>query len=204
MRAIVGFSRELINQHPDELGSDGIDLVGRIATAGQRMGALIDALLHMSRLSQTPMQLRVVNISALATDIATQLMDAEPQRVAQVHVSPQLEAMADPTLVHSLLDNLMRNAWKFSARSKVTRIEVGAKTQDGETVFFVSDNGCGFDMASADRLFGPFQRLHREEDYTGTGIGLTIVQRIVRRHGGRVWALAEPGNGATFHFTLSA
>ena len=204
VRAIVGFSRELINQHPDELGPDGIDLVGRIATAGQRMGALIDALLHMSRLSQTPMQLRVVNISAFATDIATQLMDADPQRVAQVHVSPQLEAMADPTLVHSLLDNLMRNAWKFSARSKVTRIEVGAKTQDGETVFFVRDNGCGFDMASADRLFGPFQRLHREEDYTGTGIGLTIVQRIVRRHGGRVWALAEPGNGATFHFTLSA
>ena len=168
------------------------------------MGALIDALLHMSRLSQVPMQLRVVNISAFATDIAAQLMDAAPQRVAQVNVSPNLEAMADPALVHSLLDNLISNAWKFCGRNEVTRIDVGAKTLNGETVFFVRDNGCGFDMASANRLFGPFQRLHREDDYAGTGIGLTIVQRIVMRHGGRVWAYSEPGKGAAFHFTLSA
>lgn len=200
----MGFSRELISQHPDELGPDGIDQVSRIATAGQRtgLGALIDALLHMSRLSQAPMQLQVVNISAFATDIATQLMDAEPQRLTQVHVAPQLEAMADPALVHSLIDNLIRNAWKFCARSDINRIDVGSRVDDGETVFFVRDNGCGFDMAAADRLFGPFQRLHREEEYAG--IGMTIVQRIVRRHGGRVWAFAEPGQGATFHFTLSA
>ena len=204
VRAIVGFSQELIGQHRADLGPDSLDLITRIATAGQRMGALIDALLHMARLSQQPMQLRVVNISAFATDIAAHLMDADPQRVAHVHVSPHLEAMGDPTLVHSLLNNLIGNAWKFCARSEVTRIEVGAKTVDGETVFFVQDNGCGFDMASADRLFGPFQRLHREADYAGTGIGLTIVQRIVMRHGGRVWALAEPGRGATFHFTLGA
>ena len=204
VRAIVGFSRELIGQHETELGSDGLDLATRITTAGQRMGALIDALLHMSRLSQVPMQLRVVNISAFATDIAAQLMDAAPQRVAQVNVSPNLEAMADPALVHSLLDNLISNAWKFCGRNEVTRIDVGAKTLNGETVFFVRDNGCGFDMASANRLFGPFQRLHREDDYAGTGIGLTIVQRIVMRHGGRVWAYSEPGKGAAFHFTLSA
>lgn len=203
LRAIVGFSRELIREHPSDLGHDGLDLVNRIATAGQRMNALIDALLHMARLNQLPLQLRVVNVSDIATEIAAQLMETEPGRVAEVRVSPNLEAMADPTLVRSLLDNLLRNAWKFSARSSVTRIDVGARLIQGETVFFVRDNGCGFDMATADRLFGAFQRLHREDEYAGTGIGLTIVQRIVMRHGGRVWAYSEPGQGAAFHFTLA-
>ena len=204
VRAIIGFSSEVLREHPAELGAEDLDLVRRIASAGERMGALIDALLHMARLNQVPMQLKLVDISRVASDIATQLMESDPTRVAQVRVSPQMEAMADPALVHSLLDNLMRNAWKFSARSAVTRIDVGSRTIDGETVFFVRDNGCGFDMASADRLFGPFQRLHREDEYAGTGIGLTIVQRIVMRHGGRVWAFSEPGLGAAFHFTLSA
>lgn len=203
VRAIIGFSDALIGEATGELGADEIDLVRRIASAGHRMGALIDALLHMARLSQSPMQLRVVDISGIANEIAAQLMASDPQRVAQVRVAPQLEAMADPTLVHSLLDNLLRNAWKFSVRNPVTRIDVGSRTIGGETVFFVRDNGCGFDMASADRLFGPFERLHREEEYAGTGIGLTIVQRIVMRHGGRVWAFSEPGQGAAFHFTLS-
>lgn len=203
VRAIVGFSHELIRERPAELGEDGLNLVQRIATAGQRMGALIDALLHMSRLNQVPMQMRVVDLSAIASEIASQLLESEPTRVAQVRVSPKLEAMADPTLVHSLLDNLMRNAWKFCARSEITRIDVGSKSLNGETVFFVRDNGCGFDMASAARIFGPFQRLHREDEYAGSGIGLTIVQRIVMRHGGRVWAFSEPGLGAAFHFTLN-
>jgi light-regulated signal transduction histidine kinase (bacteriophytochrome) len=204
VRVIVGFSQELIREHPAELGEDGLDLVHRIATAGQRMGALIDALLRMSRLNQVPMQLRVVDLSAIASDIAAQLLESEPTRVAQVRVSPKLEAMADPALVRSVLDNLMRNAWKFCARSEITRIDIGSKNINGETVFFVRDNGCGFDMASADRLFGPFQRLHRDDEYAGTGIGLTIVQRIVMRHGGRIWAFSEPGLGAAFHFTLNA
>jgi signal transduction histidine kinase len=204
VRAIIGLSEALIQTHPSDFGTDGVQLVQRIAATGQRMGALIDALLHMARLNQVPMQLRVVDISSIASEIASQLMESDPQRVAEVRVSPKLEAMADPTLVRALLDNLMRNAWKFCARSKITRIDVGAKSVGGETVFFVRDNGCGFDMASADRLFGPFQRLHREDEYTGTGIGLTIVQRIVMRHGGRVWAFSEPGLGAAFHFTLSA
>ncbi|MDT4859836.1 Phytochrome-like protein cph1 [compost metagenome] len=204
VRVIVGFSQELIREHASELGADSLDLVNRIVTAGQRMGALIDALLHMSRLNQLPMQLRVVNVSEIASEIAAQLMEATPERVAQVRIAPNLEAMADPTLVRSLLDNLLRNAWKFSARKEITRIDVGSKTLDGETIYFVRDNGCGFDMASADRLFGPFQRLHREDEYAGTGIGLTIVQRIVMRHGGRVWAVAAPNQGATFYFTLSS
>ncbi len=204
VRAIIGLSEMLLQTQPTRFDQDGIDLVQRIAATGQRMRALIDALLHMARLNQVPMQLRVVDISGIAGEIASQLMESEPQRVAEMRISPKLEAMADATLVRSLLDNLMRNAWKFCARSKITRIDVGAKSGGGETVFFVRDNGCGFDMASADRLFGPFQRLHREDEYTGTGIGLTIVQRIVMRHGGRVWAFSEPGLGAAFHFTLSA
>jgi signal transduction histidine kinase len=204
VRAIIGLSEMLLQTQPTRFDPDGIDLVERIAATGQRMRALIDALLHMARLNQVPMQLRVVDISGIAGEIASQLMESEPQRVADIRISPKLEALADPTLVRALLDNLMRNAWKFCARSKITRIDVGAKSVGGETVFFVRDNGCGFDMASADRLFGPSQRLHREDEYTGTGIGLTIVQRIVMRHGGRVWAFSEPGLGAAFHFTLSA
>lgn len=204
VRVIVSFCQELIQNHPETLGQDGLDLIHRIAASGQRMGALIDALLHMSRLNQVPMQLRVVDISAIASEIAAQLLESDPKRVAQLRVSPKLEAVADPSLMYSLLDNLMRNAWKFTARSEITRIDVGAKSVNGETVFFVRDNGCGFDMASANRLFGPFQRLHREDEYAGTGIGLTIVQRIVMRHGGKVWAFSEPGLGAAFHFTLGS
>lgn len=203
VRAIVGFSQELIREQPADLGNDGLDLVRRIAMAGQRMGTLIDALLHMARLNQLPMQLKPVDISEMASEIAAQLLESSPERVAQIRIAPNLEAMADPTLVRSVLDNLMRNAWKFTARSDITHIDVGAKHLDGETVFFVRDNGCGFDMAMANRLFGPFQRLHRDDEYAGTGIGLTIVQRIVMRHGGRVWAFAEPGHGAAFHFTLA-
>lgn len=204
IRAIVGFSKELLLQHPSDLGEDTLALVERISAAGQRMGALIDALLNMSRLTQVPLQLDVVHISEVASEIADQLMRAEPDRVAQVRVAPGLTVMADLALVRSVVDNLLRNAWKFTARCEVTRIDIGSETRNGETVFFVRDNGCGFDMAHATRLFGPFQRLHREQEYAGTGIGLTIVQRIVMRHGGRVWAVAAPNQGATFHFTLSS
>jgi light-regulated signal transduction histidine kinase (bacteriophytochrome) len=204
IRAIVGFSSELLRTHPSDLGEDGMALVDRISGAGRRMGALIDALLNMSRLTQASVQLRPVNLSAMASDIAAQLMQADPERVAQVRIAPGLEAMADATLVHSLLDNLLRNAWKFTTRSALARIEVGQEQRQGQEAFFVRDNGCGFDMAFASRLFGPFQRLHQEQEYPGTGIGLTIVQRIVMRHGGRVWAESVPDQGTTFYFTLNS
>ena len=204
IRAIVGFSSELLRTHPSDLGEDGMALVDRISGAGRRMGALIDALLNMSRLTQASVQLRPVNLSAMASDIAAQLMQADPERVAQVRIAPGLEAMADATLVHSLLDNLLRNAWKFTTRSALARIEVGQEQRQGQEAFFVRDNGCGFDMAFDSRLFGPFQRLHQEQEYPGTGIGLTIVQRIVMRHGGRVWAESVPDQGTTFYFTLNS
>jgi PAS domain S-box-containing protein len=203
IRAIVGFSSILIEEHPANLGEGGVRLLERISSAGLRMGQLIDALLRMSRLSVVAMDLQPVDLSAMASEVAAQLMELEPERVADVRIAPGLHAMADPALMHSVFDNLLRNAWKFCAREAITRIEVGTESTGSETVFYVRDNGCGFDMSHADRLFGPFHRLHRDEDYAGTGIGLTIVQRIVLRHGGRVWARSAPGEGASFHFTLS-
>lgn len=203
IRAIVGFSTELLRTHPEDLGEDGVALVDRITGAGRRMGALIDALLNMSRLTQVNLQLSSVDLGELASDITDQLMQIEPERLIEVRIAPGMQAMADAALVHSLLDNLLRNAWKFTARTTSALIEVGQEIQEGKPVFFVRDNGCGFDMAFANRLFGPFQRLHQERDYPGTGIGLTIVQRIVMRHGGRVWAQSWPNQGATFYFTLN-
>jgi len=204
LRAIVGFSQELMRAHPDDLGDDGLAMIERISQAGQRMGALIEALLNMSRMTQVPLQLAAVDISDVAGDIVEQLMGMNPERLAHVDIAPGMEALADLSLMRSVLDNLLRNAWKFTAQSRVTRIEVGSEKRNGETVYFVRDNGCGFDMAFANRLFGPFQRLHRQQDYAGTGLGLTIVQRVVMRHGGRVWADSAPGQGATFYFTLSS
>lgn len=201
IRAMVGFSQALL-QSPSLPEAQA--MAQRIAEAGQNMGQLIDALLNMSRLSQAPMQLTLVSLSQIAGDIVDQLMRLDPERPAQVRVAPGMEVMADLSLVHSVLDNLLRNAWKFSAHSPVTRIEVGSEQHQGETVFFVRDNGCGFSMSLKEKIFGPFQRLHSEQEYAGSGIGLTIVQRIVMRHGGRVWAESRPGAGATFYFTLGA
>jgi len=203
LRAIVGFSQELMRAHPGDLGEDGLAMMQRITSAGQRMSALIDALLNMSRMTQVPLQLGAVSISDIASEVAEQLMRGDSGRVADVRIAPDLEALADLSLLRSVIDNLLRNAWKFTAQAKVTRIEVGAEKRDGEAVYFVRDNGCGFDMAFAHRLFGPFQRLHREQEYAGTGLGLTIVQRVIMRHGGRVWAESAPGQGATFYFTLA-
>ena len=168
--------------------------------------AMLANLQQLGYLSMTAIQAASLPAALLGKDIIAQAKTGSGKTAAfaltlLANLNPRRFAVQ--TLVRSLLDNLLRNAWKFSARKEITHIDVGSKTLNGETVFFVRDNGCGFDMASADRLFGPFQRLHREDEYAGTGIGLTIVQRIVMRHGGRVWAFSEPGLGAAFHFTLS-
>ncbi|MFN3495107.1 MAG: sensor histidine kinase [Hydrogenophaga sp.] len=203
LRAIVGFGQEVLNGHANALGEDGREMMERITAAGKRMGALIDALLNMSRMTQLPLHKAPVDISAMATEIADYLLHNDPDRVGEVTIAPGMQAVADPTLLRSVLDNLMRNAWKFTAQCEVARIEVSAEQQGPHTVFCVRDNGCGFDMAFASKLFGPFQRLHRQQDYAGTGLGLTIVQRVIMRHGGQVWAESAPGQGAAFHFTLS-
>ena len=203
IRAISGLSAVLLEEHRAQLGDEGVQLVARIAAKSTQMSNLIDALLNLSRLSQITPEHTEVNLSAIAAEIIEQQMEAEPDRVAHVNIAPHLKARGDAVLVRSVLDNLLRNAWKFCARREVTRIELGRETRDGQDVFFVRDNGCGFDMAMADQLFSPFRRLHSEAEFKGTGIGLSIVQRIAARHGGRVWVQAAPDEGATFYFTLS-
>lgn len=203
LRAIVGFGEEIMLQHAGDLGDDGRDMMRRITEAGHRMSALIDALLNMSRMTQMPLQKTTVDLSAMASDIADYLMRNDPKRVVEVRIAPGMQAVADPTLMRSVLDNLLRNAWKFTQQCEVARIEMSAEQHGTQTVFCVRDNGCGFDMAFANKLFGAFQRLHREQDYAGTGLGLTIVQRVIMRHGGRVWAESAPGQGAAFFFTLA-
>ncbi len=202
IRSISGLSNILLGEHGSALGDQGLKLIERISAKSNQMGNLIDALLDLSRLSRVALQLSEVDLSAMATEIATQQMEIDPDRVADVIIAPGLNAHADPVLVHSVLDNLIRNAWKFCANREVTRIEVGTELHEGQTAFFVRDNGCGFDMAFAGQLFSPFRRLHSEAEFKGTGIGLSIVERIAARHGGRVWVQAALDQGATFFFTL--
>ncbi|QHE87026.1 sensor histidine kinase [Hydrogenophaga sp. BPS33] len=204
IRAIAGLSNVLLEDHRAQLDDEGLNLIARIASKSAQMGTLIDALLNLSHLSSVKPQMSEVNLSGIAADIIEQQMETEPQRVADVRIAPNLVAHGDPVLVRSVLDNLLRNAWKFCAKRDVTRIEVGRASAEGRDAFYVRDNGCGFDMAQADQLFSPFRRLHSDTEFKGTGIGLSIVQRIAARHGGRVWVQAEQNKGATFYFTLTA
>jgi len=204
IRSIAGLSAVLLEDHKAQLDDEGAKLIARISAKSTQMSNLIDALLNLSKLSKVTPERSDVNLSSIAAEIVEQQMETEPERVANVYISPDLRAHGDPVLVRSVLDNLLRNAWKFCAKREVTRIEVGREQQQGQEVFFVRDNGCGFDMAMADQLFSPFRRLHSEAEFKGTGIGLSIVQRIAARHGGRVWVQAVLDQGATFYFTLSA
>lgn len=202
IRAIAGLSTVVIEDHAEGLGAQGVKLLRTMGSSAQRMGALIDALLEMSHLSRSAMNLTGVDISQMASELAESLMASEPERRSVITVAPDLHALADPTLVRCVIDNLMRNAWKFSARKETTRIEVGSLMHEEGPVFFVRDEGCGFDMKFAERLFAPFNRLHNQSEFSGSGIGLSIVKRIVTRHGGRIWTQSVPGEGSTFFFTL--
>jgi signal transduction histidine kinase/CheY-like chemotaxis protein len=204
IRSIAGLSAVLLEDHRTVLGEECAKLIARIAAKSTQMGNLIDALLNLSKLSQAQPQLIDVDLSSIAAEIIEQQLETAPERVADVRIAPGLTAVGDPILVRSVLDNLIRNAWKFCANREVTRIEVGHEPQDDHDVFYVRDNGCGFDMAYAEQVFSPFRRLHTDAEFQGTGIGLSIVQRIASRHGGRVWADAAPDKGATFYFTLAA
>jgi light-regulated signal transduction histidine kinase (bacteriophytochrome) len=176
----------------------------RIRGATQRMAKLIDALLGLSRVTRAELQRQPINLSAMAEAVVAELRRQEPERAVEVVIAPTLRASGDARLMRVVLENMLGNAWKFSAEQPQARIEVGVQTeQDGIPVFYVQDNGVGFDMTYADKLFGAFQRLHREDEFSGTGIGLATVQRIVHRHGGRIWAKSALKQGATFYFTLS-
>jgi signal transduction histidine kinase len=166
------------------------------------MGQLINDLLSLSRITRVELRVQEVDLSAMAESLGAELAASEPARKVIFSVQEGLLAQADPSLLRIVLDNLLSNAWKFTGLNVDARVEVGAGPHGGESVFFVRDNGAGFDMQYADKLFGPFERLHTDEEFSGTGIGLAIVDRIVRRHGGHASGEGVPGKGATFRFTF--
>jgi PAS domain S-box-containing protein len=203
LRSIDGFSQALLEDFGDRLDAQGQDYLKRIRGATQRMAELIDALLGLSRVTRAELLREPVDLTAMAQTIAADLQRNEPSRRVEFVIADGLTASGDARLLRVMLENLLGNAWKFTAKQPQAGIEVGSLIQpDGTPAFFVRDNGAGFDMAYADKLFGAFQRLHRMNEFHGTGIGLASVQRIIHRHGGRVWAEGEVGRGATFYFTL--
>lgn len=201
LRALDGFSQALDAKYPEALDERGRDYLRRIRNASQRMSHLIDALLRLSRISRQPMKWAPVDLSGLAHEAMQDLRDAEPARAVAFHCAPQLRVWGDAALLRIVLQNLLGNAWKFTADTDGPVIELGRDPVDPGW-FYVRDNGAGFDPRYSDRLFGAFQRLHSESEFEGTGIGLVTVKRIVRRHGGDVSAEGEPGRGATFWFEL--
>lgn len=204
LRSIDGFSSIILEEHAGGLGDEGRRLFERVRAASRRMGDLIDDMLLLSRVSRTEMTLRRVELGLLARQVAARLADEDPGRAVEVEIEVDDVVAGDPGLLRIALENLLGNAWKFTRGRDPARIWFTATGRPGAREFHVRDNGAGFDMAYADKLFGPFQRLHGPRDFEGNGIGLATVQRIVRRHGGRVSARGAVGEGAEFSFTLRA
>jgi len=202
LRSMDGFSLVLLEDYGDKLDAEGKDALERIRGASQRMGALIDDLLRLSRVTRAELNVTRVDLSAIAREIADAIDREQSGRSVEWAIEPGLSVRADPALMRIAMLNLLQNAWKFTGRTDSPVIRVGALERDAKTVYFVADNGVGFDMAHADSLFGAFQRLHHAGDFPGTGIGLAIVQRIIRRHDGEIWAEAKQGEGATFFFSV--
>jgi PAS domain S-box-containing protein len=201
LRALRGFTEVLLEVHASQLDSRGQDFLRRACAASFQMERLIEDLLKLAQVSRADLQAEEVNLSSLASDIASELASSDSSRSAQFVIASECAACGDPRLIRLALDNLLRNSWKFSSRRTDARIEFG-KIDGKEPAFFVRDNGAGFDMAYSKRLFGVFQRLHASSEFPGTGVGLATVQRIVNRHGGRAWAVGSVNQGATFYFTL--
>jgi light-regulated signal transduction histidine kinase (bacteriophytochrome) len=202
LRAIDGFSAALVEDEAPNLSPEGREHIGRIRAGAKRMSDLIDDLLRLSRVGRGELRKEPVDLQAVAMSVVAELRRNQPEREVTVTIADDLTAVADARLVRITLENLIGNAWKFTAKVPAARIEVGVRTDATERIYFVRDNGAGFDMKYQDQLFGAFQRLHHEKDFPGTGIGLATVHRIVVRHGGRISATAEVGQGATFEFTL--
>ena len=203
LRSVDGFSAALMEDYWDKLDVHGRDYVKRIRAASQRMGNLIDSLLHLARVSRQEMQYSDVDLAELARDIGEGLAAVNPDRSVTFVVPEHLMAQGDKNLLRIVLENLLGNAWKYTGKTEHARVELSGHERNGELVYAVSDNGAGFDMKYVDKLFGPFQRLHREQDFEGLGIGLATVARIIHRHGGEIWAEGQTDQGATFYFTLS-
>jgi light-regulated signal transduction histidine kinase (bacteriophytochrome) len=203
LRIINGFAQALREDNP-ALDEASVAHLGRIMGASKKMGELIDGLLTLSQFSRGDLQRKPVNISHIANRLLEEFASADPQRDVSWEVEPGLNVMADPPLIEALMQNLLNNAWKYTSHTPRALIKVHAQVLNGQTRFCVSDNGAGFDMARANKLFQPFQRLHMPHEFAGLGIGLATSLRIVQRHGGSMAATAEPGKGATFCFSLYA
>ncbi|OQZ00843.1 MAG: hypothetical protein B6D35_05015 [Candidatus Brocadia sp. UTAMX2] len=202
LRGIDGFSKALLEDCSDKLDAQGKNYLHRVCAASKYMGQLIDDLLNLSRITRGEMSCKKVNLSAVARAIALELQETEPGRCAEFVIAEELVVQGDPHLLRIALTNLLSNAWKFTRKCPRAIIELGAKQDDEKPVYFVRDNGAGFDMAYVNKLFGAFQRLHPKAEFDGTGIGLATVQRIIHRHGGQIWAEGAVGQGATFSFTI--
>ena len=203
LRSVDGFSQALLEDYSDHLDDQGKDYLWRVRLAAQNMAQLIDDLLNLSRVTRSDLRREPCDLSGLAQTIAAGLRRESPERRVEFSIQPGLSVTGDPRLLGAALQNLLSNAWKFTSKQATATIEFGAAPQgDGATAYFVRDDGVGFDMAYAGKLFGAFQRLHDPSEYSGSGIGLATVQRIIHRYGGRVWAEGAVERGATFYFTL--
>ncbi|GFO64641.1 ATP-binding protein [Geomonas paludis] len=204
LRRICGFTRALQEQYAGRLDLEGMDYLERIFKSSQHMNELIEALLQLSQLSYLSLKREVVDLSEIVSDTAADLAQGTPERKVEFVIQPRIRTFGDHNLLEIAMKNLLRNAWKFSQMREVARIEFGAQESAADKTCFVKDNGIGFDMANAERMFHAFQRLHSSSEFPGNGIGLTTVQRIINRHGGRIWAEGEVDKGATFFFTLQS
>jgi PAS domain S-box-containing protein len=202
LRSIDGFSHVLLEDYSTQLPSEGREYLERVRAAAQRMAGLIDDLLKLARVTRTPLEPRLTNLSAMVEKILTSLKEEYPERNIAYAIMPDLMVNGDPHLLHIALENLLSNAWKFTSKKERAIIEFGQLSRVKERTFFVRDNGTGFDMAYVNKLFGVFQRLHSASEYPGTGVGLATVHRIIKIHGGTIWAEGEEGKGAAFYFTL--
>ena len=203
LRTIDGFSQILLEDYAPKLDETSCDYLNRIRSGAQRMGRLIDDLLKLSRVSSGELNKTTINLSIMAQEIADNLRHSNPDRDVNIIIAPDIYCRGDHGLMRVVMDNLFSNAWKYTQHlDKQTQIEFGQQQQNGATVFFIKDNGVGFDMSYANRLFNAFQRLHPHDEFEGSGIGLATVHRIIQRHGGKIWAEGEPDKGATFYFSL--
>ena len=202
LRAIDGFSQILLEHHRGQLDERGQHYLARVRAGSQRMSNLIDDLMSLARINRAELQYAPIDLAQIARESVDELRRQDPGRAVEVIIAERAPARGDARLLRAALDNLIGNAWKFTGRAAAARIELGSERSDDGSRFYVRDNGAGFDMAYKDKLFVPFQRLHAQSEFEGTGIGLATVQRIVARHGGRIWAESAVGQGATFWFTL--
>jgi PAS domain S-box-containing protein len=202
LRSIDGFSQALLEDYSDKLDEEGKDYLIRVRKATQHMGHIIDDLLKLSRITRRPIDKEKVNLSDISKSIIDDLQKNESDRKVKLSIEDDLTAMGDEQLLRMALENLIGNAWKFTSKKSSAKIEVGKAKKNNKDVFFVRDNGSGFDMKYVDKLFIPFQRLHSDDEFEGIGIGLGIVNRIIHRHGGEIWAEGKEGEGATFYFSI--